>query len=55
MITSDLNLNHTMVYQILTHELAMRKSCVKIVPKNLTIEQKENRKDVSSSSGMDPK
>jgi len=24
----------------------MRKSCAKIVPKNLTIEQKDNRKDV---------
>jgi len=46
MIASELNLKHTMVHQILRQELAMRKLCVKIVPKNLTIEQNENRKDV---------
>jgi len=46
MIASDLNLNHTTVHQILTQELAMRKLCAKIVPKNLTIEQKDNRKDL---------
>jgi len=54
-ITSELNLNHTTVHQILTQELAMRKLCAKIVPKNLLNEQKDNRKDVSSSSGTDPK
>ena len=46
MIASVLNFNHTMVHQILTQELAMRKVCAKIVPKNLTLEQKDNRKDV---------
>jgi len=45
-IASELNLNHNTVHQILTQELAMRKVCAKIVPKNLTIEQKDNRKDV---------
>ena len=33
-----------MVHQILTQELAMRKVCAKVVPKNLTIEQKDNQK-----------
>ena len=46
MMAGDLNLNHTTVHQILTHELVMRKLCAKIVPKNLTIEQKDNREDV---------
>jgi len=46
MIASEFNLNNTTFHQILTEELAMRKLCAKIVPKNLTIEQKENRKDV---------
>jgi len=46
MIASELNFNHTTVHQILTQELAMRKLFAKIVPKNLTIEQKDNRKDV---------
>ena len=57
MIASELNLNHTMVHQILTEELAMKKLCAKFVPKNLTIEQKDNRKDLClpSSSGTDPK
>jgi len=41
MIASDLNLNHTTVRQILTQELTMRKLCANIVPKNLTIEQKD--------------
>ena len=55
MIASELNLNHTTVHQILTEELAMKKLCAKFVPKNQAIEQKENRNDVSSYSGMDPK
>ena len=46
MIASELNLNHTAVHQILAQELAMRKLCAMIVPKNLTIEEKDNRKDL---------
>jgi len=46
MFARELNLNHTTVHQILTEELAMKKLCAKCVPKNLTIEQKYNRKDV---------
>ena len=46
MMASDLNLNHNTVHQILTQGLAMRKLCAKSVPKNLTIEQKDYRKDV---------
>ena len=46
MIASELNLNHITVHQMLTEELGMKNLCAKIVPKNLTIEQKDNRKDV---------
>ena len=46
MIGSELNLNHTTVHQIVSEELAMKKLCAKFVPKNLTIEQKDNRKNV---------
>jgi len=46
MIASELNLNHTTVHQILTEELAIKKLCAKFVPKNLTIEQKDNQMDV---------
>ena len=46
MIASELNLNHTTVHQILREELAMKKLYAKFVPRNLTIEQKDNRKDV---------
>ena len=46
MIASELNLNHTTIHRILTQELAMKKLCAKFVPKNLTIEKKDNRKDV---------
>ena len=45
MIASELNLNHTTVHQILTQELAMRKLCAKIVPKNLTF-KRDNPKNV---------
>jgi hypothetical protein len=46
MIASELDLNHTMVHQILTQELDMKKVCAKMVPKNLSMEQKDNRKEV---------
>jgi len=45
-IASELNLNHTMVHQVLTEELAMKKLCAKFVPKNVPIEQKDNLTDV---------
>jgi hypothetical protein len=43
MISRDLNLNRFTVHQILTRDLDMRKMRAKIVPKNLTTEQKANR------------
>ena len=45
-IGSELNLNRFTVHQILTQDLDMRKLCAKMVPKNLTTEQKTNRMDV---------
>jgi len=44
MISSELNLNQFTVYQILTQDLDIRKVCTKMVPKNLTTEQKANRR-----------
>jgi len=46
MISSELNLNRFTAHQILTQDLDMRKVCAKMVPKNLTTEQKANRRDV---------
>ena len=46
MISSELNLNRFTVHQILTQDFDMRKVCAKMVPKNLTTEQKANRRDV---------
>jgi len=46
MISSELNLNQFTVHQILTQDLDMRNVCAKMVPKNLTTEQKANRRDV---------
>jgi len=46
MISSELNLNRFIVHHILTQDLYMRKVCAKMVPKNLTTEQKANRRDV---------
>ena len=46
MISSELNLNRFTVDQILTQDLDMRKVCAKMVPKNLTTEQKADRRHV---------
>jgi len=46
MINSELNLNRFIVHKILTQDLDMRILCAKMVPKNLTTEQKANRRDV---------
>ena len=40
MMSSELNLNQFTVHQILTQDLDMKNVCFKIVPKNLTTEQK---------------
>ena len=45
MISSELNLNG-LVHHILTHDLYVRNECAKMVPKNLTTEQKANGRDV---------
>ena len=45
MVSSELNLNWFTVHQILTQDLDMRKVCAKMVPKNLTTEQKANWRD----------
>jgi len=46
MISSELNLIRFTVHEILTQDLDMRTVCAEMVPKNLTIEQKANRRDV---------
>ena len=43
---SELNLNRFTVHKTLTQDLDMRKVCAKMIPKNLTTEQKANRRDV---------
>ena len=44
--SSELNLNRFTVHQILTQDLDMRKVWAKMVPNNLTTQQKANRRDV---------
>jgi len=46
MISGELNLNRFTVHQILAQDLGTRNVCAKMVPKNLTTEQKFNRRDV---------
>ena len=46
MMSSVLNLNRQTVHEILTFELDMQKICAKLVPKILTNEQKETRRNV---------
>ncbi|XP_026816229.1 protein GVQW3-like [Rhopalosiphum maidis] len=45
MIGEQLGLTHTTVHQILTNDLEMRKICAKMVPKILSQDQKDNRRD----------
>jgi len=44
MIGEHLGLTHATVHQLLTNDLEMRKICAKMVPKNLSQDQK-NRRD----------
>jgi len=46
MISNELNFNRFTFHQILTQDLDMRKVCARMVPKNLTTEQKANRREV---------
>jgi hypothetical protein len=50
MIAWMVNMDKEMVRQILHDQLNMRKVCVKMAPKNLTQEQKDNRKTFALSS-----
>ena len=43
MIAEETGLNRNAVHRILTEHLHMRKICAKLVPKNLSVEQKANR------------
>jgi hypothetical protein len=42
MIAEETGLNKNAVHGILTEHLHMRKFCAKLVPKNLSVEQKAN-------------
>ena len=46
LIAEQLNLNKSTVHDVLTNDLEMRKISAKLVPKNLTVQQKDNRKDI---------
>ena len=46
MMISELNVNRFTVHQSLTQDSDMKKVCAKIIPKNLTTEQKASRKDM---------
>ena len=46
MISRELNLNHQTIHDILIEELGIWKICAKLVPKNITNKQKENRRNV---------
>jgi len=42
MIVEETGLNKNVVHRIITEHLHMRKICAKLVPKNLSVEQKAN-------------
>ena len=46
MIAEETGLNENAVHRILTEHVRMRKICVKLVPKNLYVEQKANRLEI---------
>ena len=46
MIAEEAVLNKNAVHGILTEHLHMRKICVKLVPKNVSVEQKANQLEI---------
>jgi len=46
MIAEETGLNENVVHRILTEHLHMRKICAKLVPRNLSVEQKANRLEI---------
>jgi len=48
MIADEVNVNQEAVCRILTEELGMRKICAKMVPRNLTQQQRAARVSVSA-------
>ncbi|GJQ73231.1 hypothetical protein Trydic_g13609 [Trypoxylus dichotomus] len=47
MIAYEVSMSKDTVHRIVTKKLRMRKNCAKLVPKNLSDEQKENRFSIS--------
>jgi len=47
MIADEVNVNREAVRRILTEDLAMRKICAKMVPRNLTEQQRDARVSAS--------
>ncbi|VVC30360.1 Pheromone/general odorant binding protein,Transposase, type 1 [Cinara cedri] len=47
MLADELNLKRETVRKILTDDLSMKKLCAKMVPKNLSVEQKHERMSIS--------
>ena len=45
-IIAETGLNKNAVHRILTEHLHMQKICAKLVPKNLSVEQKANRLEI---------
>jgi ABC-type xylose transport system substrate-binding protein len=48
MIAEMVNMDKQTIRQILHDQMNMRKVCTKMVPKNFTQEEKDNRKNISS-------
>ena len=46
LVAEQLNLNKSIVHDVLKNNLQMRKVSAKLVPKNLTVQQNDNRKDI---------
>ena len=46
MIVEETGLDRNAVHRILTDHLYMRKICAKLVPENLSVEQKANRLEI---------
>ena len=55
MIAVEMGLNKNAVHRLLTEHLHMRKMCAKLVPKNLSVEQKANRLEICQDCWEDSK
>jgi hypothetical protein len=48
MVANELNLPSTVVFRVVTDDIAMRRVCAELEPKVLSVDRKTNRAEISN-------